>query len=90
MNESRKQFEDWILNVMFKDCVSGMLKRDCWGSRYATVEVQMMWETWKARFKYDGEAYWLGRFDSYEDACEAINQKELEIAGQSRVSFTGE
>lgn len=36
---------------------------------------------YKARFAHRGQNYWLGRFDSFEEASSALDKKELEVAG---------
>lgn len=39
---------------------------------------------WRATLRCDKVNIWVGRFDSFEDACEAIEKAELENLGYSR------
>lgn len=39
---------------------------------------------WKARFRYNKVEIWIGRFSTYEEACEAVEEAELTYLGFSR------
>lgn len=36
---------------------------------------------WRARLRFEGVVYWLGRFTSFDEACEAVTKKEEELHG---------
>lgn len=41
-------------------------------------------DKWKASFTANGVYVWLGRFDNFEDACDAIEKEEIIRLGYSR------